>query len=219
MITTPSFMELEGLRHRWGWFLGLGIVMLILGTIALIIAPAATLGTVLVLGWLIVFSGVDGSDSRVSHAQVGRNFPSPDRRHPGDFHRTDDRHTSSGRRTRMDTTFCFILHRNRNLPSDCCHPAEVSKLGVGSLRRRGHAAAWYVALGAVAVVRPLVHGRGGGDFLNLPRLVLCNVGLRHSQLASTLSHSSQTSSVKSLLKGPGRARRRSGPFFLRWWTH
>ena len=50
MITTPLFMELEGLRHRWGWFLVLGILMLILGTIALIIAPAATLGTVLVLG-------------------------------------------------------------------------------------------------------------------------------------------------------------------------
>ena len=48
MITTPLFMELEGFRHRWGWFLVLGILMLILGTIALIIAPAATLGTVLV---------------------------------------------------------------------------------------------------------------------------------------------------------------------------
>src|SRR6202790_176216 len=58
MITTPLFMELEGLRHRWGWFLVWGILMLILGTIALIIAPAATLGTVLVLGWLIVLSGV-----------------------------------------------------------------------------------------------------------------------------------------------------------------
>ena len=58
MITTPLFMELEGFRHRWGWFLVLGILMLILGTIALIIAPAATLGTVLVLGWLIVLSGV-----------------------------------------------------------------------------------------------------------------------------------------------------------------
>ena len=58
MITTPLLMELEDLRHRWGWFLVLGILMLILGTIALIIAPAATLGTVLVLGWLIVLSGV-----------------------------------------------------------------------------------------------------------------------------------------------------------------
>src|SRR2546423_8948355 len=58
MITTPLLMEIDNLRHRWGWFLVWGIVMLILGTIAFIIAPAATLGTVLVLGWLLVLSGV-----------------------------------------------------------------------------------------------------------------------------------------------------------------
>jgi uncharacterized membrane protein HdeD (DUF308 family) len=32
--------------------------MVILGTIALFIMPAATIGTVLVLGWLLVFSGI-----------------------------------------------------------------------------------------------------------------------------------------------------------------
>ena len=31
MITTPLFMELEGLRHRWGWFLVSGILMLYSG--------------------------------------------------------------------------------------------------------------------------------------------------------------------------------------------
>jgi uncharacterized membrane protein HdeD (DUF308 family) len=36
----------------------LGILMVILGTIALIIMPAATIGTVLVLGWLLVVSGI-----------------------------------------------------------------------------------------------------------------------------------------------------------------
>jgi uncharacterized membrane protein HdeD (DUF308 family) len=58
MITTPLLLEFENLRHKWVWFLTLGIVMLILGTMAFIIAPAATIGTVLVLGWLIVASGV-----------------------------------------------------------------------------------------------------------------------------------------------------------------
>ncbi len=60
LITTPLFLEFENLRHRWGWFLLLGIVMLliVLGTVAFIIAPAATIGTVMVLGWLIVVSGV-----------------------------------------------------------------------------------------------------------------------------------------------------------------
>src|SRR5258707_6804840 len=58
MITTPLLLEFETLRHKWGWFLILGIIMVLLGTVALVIAPAATLGTVMVLGWLIVASGV-----------------------------------------------------------------------------------------------------------------------------------------------------------------
>ena len=58
MLATPFFSVLEDLRHKWGWFLTLGIIMLLLGTVAFIITPAATIGTVLVLGWLIVISGV-----------------------------------------------------------------------------------------------------------------------------------------------------------------
>jgi uncharacterized membrane protein HdeD (DUF308 family) len=58
MLATPFFSVFEDLRHKWGWFLTLGIIMLLLGTVAFIITPAATIGTVLVLGWLIVISGV-----------------------------------------------------------------------------------------------------------------------------------------------------------------
>jgi uncharacterized membrane protein HdeD (DUF308 family) len=58
MSTSPLFNGIETLRHRWGWLFTLGIVMAILGTIAMIIMPAATLATVLVLGWLLVVSGV-----------------------------------------------------------------------------------------------------------------------------------------------------------------
>jgi uncharacterized membrane protein HdeD (DUF308 family) len=58
MVTSPLFLEVENLRRRWGWLMTLGILMLILGTIALIIMPAATIGTVLVLGWLLVVSGI-----------------------------------------------------------------------------------------------------------------------------------------------------------------
>jgi uncharacterized membrane protein HdeD (DUF308 family) len=58
MATTASFLEVDNIRHKWGWLLVLGISMVILGTIALFITPAATLGTVLVLGWLLVVSGV-----------------------------------------------------------------------------------------------------------------------------------------------------------------
>ena len=58
MLATLFLSAFEDLRHKWGWFLTLGIIMLLLGTVAFIITPAATIGTVLVLGWLIVISGV-----------------------------------------------------------------------------------------------------------------------------------------------------------------
>jgi len=58
MASTPILHELEHLRQHWGWLLTLGIGMVILGAVALVIMPAATLATVLILGWLLVISGV-----------------------------------------------------------------------------------------------------------------------------------------------------------------
>lgn len=58
MTTAPVLLEFETLRHRWGWLLALGVLMILLGTFALIMTPAATLGTVIVLGWLLVVSGI-----------------------------------------------------------------------------------------------------------------------------------------------------------------
>jgi uncharacterized membrane protein HdeD (DUF308 family) len=57
MRPTPLLHEQE-LRHNWGWFLALGIITLILGTIALVVIPIATMAAVLALGWLILFSGI-----------------------------------------------------------------------------------------------------------------------------------------------------------------
>lgn len=56
--TTLLYYDSEHLRPKWGWLLFLGIVMVILGAIAMFIMPAATIGTVLVLGWLLMISGV-----------------------------------------------------------------------------------------------------------------------------------------------------------------
>jgi len=58
MVTSPLFVDFEKFRHHWGWYLGLGIGLVILGMIAFFLAPAATLATVLVLGWLLVISGI-----------------------------------------------------------------------------------------------------------------------------------------------------------------
>jgi uncharacterized membrane protein HdeD (DUF308 family) len=58
MVTTALLSDLDTLRHKWGWLFALGIAMVALGTIALFIIPYATIGTVLVLGWLLVISGI-----------------------------------------------------------------------------------------------------------------------------------------------------------------
>ena len=48
------------LREHWKLFLIEGIVLLILGGIAVIVPPLATLTVTLVLGWLFLISGVIG---------------------------------------------------------------------------------------------------------------------------------------------------------------
>src|SRR5213078_3189735 len=58
MAATVLLFDLGDLRRKWGWFLALGIVMIVFGLIALAIMPAATIGTVLILGWLMSFSGI-----------------------------------------------------------------------------------------------------------------------------------------------------------------
>ncbi len=58
MVTSPLFHDIQNLHRKWGWLLTLGIVMILLGSIALFVMPAATLATILILGWLLLFSGV-----------------------------------------------------------------------------------------------------------------------------------------------------------------
>ena len=58
MIPNRLLFEMDVLRPKWGWLLALGILMATLGTIALLIVPAATIGTALVVGWLLIFSGI-----------------------------------------------------------------------------------------------------------------------------------------------------------------
>jgi len=58
MATTRFSADVEHLGQRWRWFLVLGILLIVLGIIALVYTPAATLASVLVLGWLMFFSGI-----------------------------------------------------------------------------------------------------------------------------------------------------------------
>jgi uncharacterized membrane protein HdeD (DUF308 family) len=58
MVTNALLMDLGRIRHRWGWFLLLGIVMVVLGIAALFLTPVATVAAVLVLGWLMAAGGI-----------------------------------------------------------------------------------------------------------------------------------------------------------------
>lgn len=72
-MSTPILLSpFNEIRHTWGWLLALGICMILLGAVALAITPAATIGTTVVLGWLLVISGiveaVHGFQARRSHS-------------------------------------------------------------------------------------------------------------------------------------------------------
>lgn len=58
MSATPLFPELENMRSQWKWLLASGIIQIALGVTALFLIPVATIAAVLLLGWLMVVSGV-----------------------------------------------------------------------------------------------------------------------------------------------------------------
>ncbi|QIQ22271.1 HdeD family acid-resistance protein [Zophobihabitans entericus] len=55
---TPSFQDLSSLRGKWGWFLIIGIVLLVLGCLALSHQLIATVFSVYYIGILLVIAGL-----------------------------------------------------------------------------------------------------------------------------------------------------------------
>jgi uncharacterized membrane protein HdeD (DUF308 family) len=64
---------IEGVKGKWGWFLGLGVLMIIVGIIALTDTIAATVVSVILLGWLLVVSAVFHL-FKCFHARAWRGF-------------------------------------------------------------------------------------------------------------------------------------------------
>lgn len=44
--------------HNWGWFLALGVVLLLLGIAAIVRSITATVVSMLFFGWLLVFASI-----------------------------------------------------------------------------------------------------------------------------------------------------------------
>jgi uncharacterized membrane protein HdeD (DUF308 family) len=57
-LTHPLLAGIHRIRSSWGWFLALGIVLIVLGAVCIAGEVLATFATILVLGWLLLFSGV-----------------------------------------------------------------------------------------------------------------------------------------------------------------
>jgi uncharacterized membrane protein HdeD (DUF308 family) len=53
-----SFNAWRVARQRWGWFIALGLVSLLLGIIAILDSFVATIASMFVFGWLLLIAGV-----------------------------------------------------------------------------------------------------------------------------------------------------------------
>jgi uncharacterized membrane protein HdeD (DUF308 family) len=56
-ITSTTLQMAPEIAHQWGWFLAFGIVLALLGFIAIIRSFAATVVSMVFFGWLLVFAG------------------------------------------------------------------------------------------------------------------------------------------------------------------
>jgi uncharacterized membrane protein HdeD (DUF308 family) len=57
-VVTPLPAGIEELRRHWGWFLVLGILLMVLGVMALATSGLMTLGTMVFFGCLLIVGGV-----------------------------------------------------------------------------------------------------------------------------------------------------------------
>lgn len=58
LIENPFFAGIDEVRHSWGWFLGLGIVLMLLGAVCILADVTVTFATVLFFGCLLLLGGV-----------------------------------------------------------------------------------------------------------------------------------------------------------------
>ena len=57
-VTQIHLVGQEDLQKRWGWFVGLGVLLVILGTVAIGWSVLTTMATMIFLGWLMFAAGV-----------------------------------------------------------------------------------------------------------------------------------------------------------------
>lgn len=70
--SAPRFprVDLDTIRPHRGWFVGLGVVLAVIGVLAIVLPLIASLATTVVLGWLMLIAGV----FQVYHAVQNRGW-------------------------------------------------------------------------------------------------------------------------------------------------
>lgn len=58
MEVTQVTVDMQALKAKWGWFLGLGVVITLIGMAALAFPWIATWATVLMFGYFLIISGI-----------------------------------------------------------------------------------------------------------------------------------------------------------------
>ena len=64
-------MDAHELRHNWGWILAIGCIAILAGLIAITYSVLATIVSVLVLSWLLIFAGVLEAVYAIRHRDRG----------------------------------------------------------------------------------------------------------------------------------------------------
>jgi uncharacterized membrane protein HdeD (DUF308 family) len=58
MIMRAMMAEVEEVRRGWGWFLVLGIALIVTGTVAIVAAEIAAIASIFLFGWIVLIGGV-----------------------------------------------------------------------------------------------------------------------------------------------------------------
>lgn len=58
MEVTQVTVDMQALKQKWGWFLGLGVLIALIGAAAIAFPWVFTIGTVLFFGYFLIVSGI-----------------------------------------------------------------------------------------------------------------------------------------------------------------
>ena len=56
-VRSFGWADHDEMKRSWGWFFAMGVILIVLGLVAISFSFVATLASVVTFGWLLVLSG------------------------------------------------------------------------------------------------------------------------------------------------------------------